>query len=111
MILFAEAAYSQAQQTTTSVDKVTYELWLEQDWDALIETGNRALDNGFDFYYLRYRLGIAYYQKQNYHRAGEHFQKAFEMNDGDDLLKEYLYYSYLLAGRKYEAYLHGTIIY
>jgi tetratricopeptide (TPR) repeat protein len=77
---------------------------MQQDWEALIETGNDALDKGFDFYYLRYRLGIAYYQQQNYHRAARHFRKAFDMNDRDDLLKEYLYYSYLLAGRRYEAY-------
>jgi len=104
ILLFTEAAYSQVQQTTSSVDTATYELWLKKDWDALIEIGNRALDNGLDFYYLRYRIGIAYYQKKNYHRSAQHFQKAFEMNNDDELLKEYLYYSYLLAGRNYEAY-------
>ena len=104
LLLFSEAAFSQAQQTTTSVDAATYQQWVQQDWDALIDTGNRALNNGFDFYFLRYRLGVAYYQKQNYHRAARHFQKAFEMNNADDLLKEYLYYSYLFGGRNYEAY-------
>ena len=104
MLFFAEALYSQAQQTTGSVDATTYQLWSQQDWDALIETGKHALENGFDFYYLRYRLGIAYYENQNYHRAAQHFQKAFEMNNSDELLNEYLYYSYLLTGRNYEAY-------
>jgi hypothetical protein len=104
MLLSAEVSYSQTQQTTSSVDATTYQLWAQQDWDTLIETGNRAIKNGIDFYYLRYRLGIAYYEKQNYHRAAKHFQKAFEMNDSDELLKEYLYYSYLLSGRNYEAY-------
>lgn len=107
MLFFASAAFSQASKTTTSADAATYQLWLQQDWDALIETGNRALNNGVDFYYLRYRLGVAYYHNQNYHRAARHFQKAFDMNKDDDLLKEYLYYSYLLAGRNYEAYFTG----
>ena len=78
MVLFAEASFGQIQQTTTSIDAATYELWLEQDWDALIETGNRALKNGFDFYYLRYRLGIAYHEKQNYQRAGSIFKKRLK---------------------------------
>jgi len=104
IILFCDAAYGQTQPTTTSVDAITYKLWLQQDWDTLIKTGNDALDDGFDFYYLRYRLGVAYYQHKNYHRAARHFQKAFDMNGDDDLLKEYLYYSYLLAGRRHEAF-------
>ncbi len=104
VFLFSDAAFGQTQPTTTSVDAATYQLWVQQDWDALIETGNEALDNGIDFYYLRYRLGVAYYEHKNYHRAARHFQKAFDMNGDDDLLKEYLYYSYLLAGRRHDAY-------
>lgn len=104
MLFFVEVSYSQAQQTTSTVDATTYQLWSQQDWNTLIETGNLAIKNGIDFYYLRYRLGVAYYEKQNYHRAAQHFQKAFEMNDSDELLKEYLYYSYLFSGRNYEAY-------
>lgn len=101
MLFFTEVSYS---QTTSSVDASTYQLWSQKDWDTLIETGNLAIKNGIDFYYLRYRIGVAYYEKQNYHRAAQHFQKAFEMNESDELLKEYLYYSYLLSGRNYEAY-------
>ncbi|MFO7799034.1 tetratricopeptide repeat protein [Rhodohalobacter sp.] len=104
MLFFSEVSYSQGQQTTSTVDATTYQLWSQQDWNTLIETGNLAIKNGIDFYYLRYRLGVAYYEKQNYHRAAQHFQKAFEMNDSDELLKEYLYYSYLFSGRNYEAY-------
>ncbi|TVP98658.1 MAG: hypothetical protein EA359_17970 [Balneolaceae bacterium] len=96
-------AYSQTPMTTTTIDAATYEQWSYQNWDALIETGNKALKNGIDFYYLRYRMGIAWYEKKNYRKASRHFRAAWEMNSRDDTLNEYLYYSLVFAGWDYEA--------
>ena len=94
---------SQSGPTASSVDTATFELWRDQDWDGLIATGRDALDHGIDFYYLRYRMGIAWYEKGNYHQAARHFQAAWRMNPDDGLLNEYLYYSYLFSGRSYES--------
>ncbi len=51
-----------------------------------------------------YRLAIAFYEKQNYHRALIHFKKAYEFNQHDPYLLEYLYYANLFSGRQKAAY-------
>ncbi|KAB2879456.1 hypothetical protein F9K33_09340 [bacterium] len=86
-----------------TVDKITYSLWLEKEWDKLIIEGKKSLDHGIDFYYLRVRMGIAYFEKQNYHQSIRHFEKAYAVNSVETFLKEYLYYSYLYSGRQTEA--------
>jgi len=94
-----------AQQTLSvpAVDSATYSAWQQQDWSGLIRLGKEALENGIDFYYLRVRLGIAYYERENYHAALPHFENAYARNQQEDYLKEYLYYTYLLTDRWAEA--------
>ena len=94
---------AQVPLTTTVVDGKTYELWTQGNWDELIQVADQALENGIDFYYLRYRLGIAWFQKKNFHKAATHFKVARNMNRNDNLLNEYLYYSLLYGGWTYEA--------
>jgi tetratricopeptide (TPR) repeat protein len=103
LILSLQHAYGQTPVTTSYADEVTYRHWANQEWDDLIKAGNEALKHGIDFYYLRYRLGIAWYEKSNYQKASRHFQKAWDMNPSDDTLNEYLYYSFVLSGWTYEA--------
>jgi tetratricopeptide (TPR) repeat protein len=86
-----------------SVDTQTYSLWLKKDWKSLIKLGKQSLKNNIDFYYLRVRMGIAYYEQKNYHMAIHHFEKAYKVNSQEVYLKEYLYYSYLFAGRYSDA--------
>ena len=97
--------FSHAQQplSLVSVDAQTYTLWQKKDWNGLIAMGKQALKADIDFYYLRVRLGIAYYEKKNYHMALHHFEKAYKMQSHESYLKEYLYYSYLFAGRETDA--------
>ena len=94
-----------AQETLSlpSVDSQTYLLWLQKDWKSLIKEGKHALENNIDFYYLRVRMGIAYYEQKNYHMAIHHFEKAYKVNAQEAYLKEYLYFSYLFAGRNADA--------
>ena len=62
-----------------SVDAQTYSLWQKKDWNGLIAAGKKALKADIDFYYLRVRMGIAYYEKKNYHMALLHFEKAYKL--------------------------------
>ena len=87
----------------TSLDQQTYELYLDKNWKDLVSLGKNGLDNGFDYFYLRMRIGIAYYELGNYHRAIPHFRKALVFNSKDLFANEYLYYSYLFSGRKADA--------
>ncbi len=86
-----------------TADSITYASWLTGNWNRLIQEGNEALAQGIDFYYLRYRLGVAWFEKGDYHRAIHHFEHAWAANPYDIILQEYLYYAYLFAGRHAEA--------
>jgi tetratricopeptide (TPR) repeat protein len=96
-------AFVQAQQSLPQVDAKTYELFQQGAWDRLIEEGNKAIQQGIDFYYLRVRIGIAHYEKRNYHAAIRHFEKARELNDSESYVQEYLYYANIFSGRSAEA--------
>lgn len=103
MLTWPTVVYAQTTRSLPEVERLTYELYQQKNWDGLIAEGNKALNQGMDYYYLRVRLGIAYYEKQNYHLASKHFDKALEMNDAEDYVKEYLYYAYLFSGRQADA--------
>ncbi|HBF87876.1 MAG TPA: hypothetical protein DDX39_04460 [Bacteroidales bacterium] len=85
------------------VDKLTYQNYLEKKWDSIIETGNKAISQNIDYYYLRIRLGIAYYETQQYEKAIVNFEKSLEFNSNDALANEYIWYSYLFLGQYEEA--------
>lgn len=90
---------AQVYNNFNTVDKETYQLYLDKDWDLLIDKCNQAIKNGIDYYFLRMRLGIAFYEKHNYIKASDHFKKALEFNEGDPVALEYLYYSHMYTGR------------
>ena len=100
---FSLKTYSQEKLTYEKVNEKTYEYYLNKNWKELISFGNKALKQNIDFYYLRYRLGIAYYETEKFISAIPEFLKAFEVNPADNDLNEYLYYSYLLSGNSEEA--------
>ena len=86
-----------------TIDSLTYKFYEEQNWGELIYIGEKAIKNNIDYFYLRMRIGIAYYEKQKYRKARVHFEKAIAFNSTDDIANEYLYYSYLYSGMKAEA--------
>ncbi|MCD6201809.1 MAG: hypothetical protein J7K46_08375, partial [Bacteroidales bacterium] len=96
-------ASGQEPETFADFNNRTYTLYERKQWKELLETGRKALKNGYDFYYLRMRMGIAAYEKQNYVRAIHHFRKALIFSKNDPLALEYLYYAYLFTGRDIEA--------
>jgi len=88
--------------TYRNIDSLSYALYKQQQWDELIVAGNAALKHSIDYYYLRMRMGIAWYTKQNYRQAIPHFEGALKFNELDEISMEYLYYCYLLSGRQYD---------
>ena len=90
-------------QDFVSVDKETYKLYMDKQWDELIRAGKLGLKQDIDYYYLRMRIGIAFYEKKNYKASQIHFRKALELNEGDPVASEYLYFAYLLAGQTQQA--------
>ncbi|MFD2200753.1 hypothetical protein [Shivajiella indica] len=104
-VLFYVLAFGHvnAQQSLPQVDSLTYQLYLKKSWTELIQVGNKAIRNEIDYYYLRVRMGIAFFEKANYHEAIRQFEIARSMNNSEAYLLEYLYYAYLFSGRSSEA--------
>jgi len=101
--LFFLKSYSQNEIDAAEIETKTLESYTNKNWNSLISLGNEAIKNGNDYFYLRMRLGIAYYEKKNYCLALGHFKKAIDFNATDDLANEYLYYSYTYIGKEEEA--------
>ncbi|OGP12410.1 MAG: hypothetical protein A2053_04105 [Deltaproteobacteria bacterium GWA2_50_8] len=95
--------YSQDTLNSAYFEKRTLELYNNQNWNELIPIAEKAIVQNIDYYYLRVRIGIAFYEKKRYTKAIEHFEKALEFNPDDNLSKEYIYYSLLFSGKTFEA--------
>ncbi len=94
------SARAPQQKGLTYYDKTTYDAYLKGDWHTVIRSGREALKEGIDFYYLRMRIGTAYYSLRNYEKAIIHFRKALSFNNKDIAAQQYLYYCYLFSGRE-----------
>ncbi len=90
------------EKNFTYYDTLTYNMYLKQDYKNLIKAGNKALNSDIDYYYLRMRMGIAAYNLKQYRLAVSHFKKA-AFFDNNDIVAEYLYYSYVFGGMPLEA--------
>ena len=92
-----------AQLTYPEVDRSTYDLYESKDWKPLLDYGRQAEAEGFDFYYLNVRMGIACYQLGRFYCAESSFEKALQKRPGDALSNEYLYWIYRQTDRLPEA--------
>lgn len=88
-----------------TVDMLTYHCFEEKKWDSVIVVGKQALHQDIDYYYLRVRLGIAYFEKQEYIPATVHLRKARQFNSGDPMVSDYLYRAYVYTNRNEEAHI------
>jgi len=86
-----------------TVDYKTYGYYMDQSWDSLICIGNKAIEENIDYYYLRVRLGVAYYSIKKFMNAVIHFEHALKFNSQSEFAMEYLYYSYIYSGRETES--------
>lgn len=92
-----------AQQSYIYFDTLTYRLYNQYKWDSVIFYGNKAIDQGIDYYYLRMRIGISYFLKKQYSQGLEHFLKAKDFNS-NNIVNEYIYFSYLYSGQVRDAF-------
>lgn len=103
LLTTARGSFTSAAMDFSTVDRLTYRCFTEQKWDSVILVGKQALRHEIDYYFLRVRLGIAYYKKTAYFPASVHLKKAREFNAGDAYVADYLYYAYLYTNREEEA--------
>jgi len=92
-----------SQNNTDNIEKNTLELIQNKQYKKLIQIGEDAIKNNIDYFFLRYRIGVAYYYLGNYRMAAYHLEKAMIFNSDDPTELEYLYYSYIFSGRTSDA--------
>lgn len=102
-LLLLSGSYGQEPVDFKTINEKTYRLYTQEKWDSLVIMDKQDIVTEVDYYYLRMRLGIAWYSTKNYRKAAGHFSKALEFNQGDPLAMEYLYFSRLFAGQTSEA--------
>lgn len=86
------------------LEKLTKDLYLMSDWDGLVKLSKRINADHFATYEMDYRLAVAYYYTGDYIDSAskfEHIINKYQIKN--DLIKEYLYYSYLFSGRDQDA--------
>ena len=114
LILFislnALRCYGQDKRSFIEVDTTTYNLYLSGQWDELVREGNKAIDSGTDYFYLRMRIAYALFMQKKYRAAIPHYEKAIQFNRKDIYANAYLLHSYVFSGRKNDAIkLSGTL--
>jgi len=85
--------FSQDSLNFKQVDSLSYKAYIIKDWKEVKSIGSKAINQDIDYFYLRMRLGIAYYEQENYRKAAQHFDKAIDFNPDDSLATEYLFYA------------------
>lgn len=91
------------QEGFSQLDKKTYQLYEQGNWQALTKLADKGIKEGIDYYYLRMRAGIAWFEIGDYEKSSKHFSAALGFSEHDPLALEYLYYSYIYLGKKTEA--------
>ena len=84
-------------------ESLTYRLYTQQKWDSLLIVGEKAIDQGYDYYYMRARVGIAAFELQKYVCAATHLQAALNFNNSELYITQLLYRSLFYSGRVDEA--------
>lgn len=103
LILKSVTTTAQDSSLVENTDQKSYRLYTEKKWTELIKFGKSAIKKGDDYFYLRMRIGIAYYEKKNFSLAENEFKKALSFNSTDELALEYLYYCYVFNGKTEDA--------
>ena len=76
-VLISGKTISQDTLNSAIVEQKSYQLYLDKNWSELVKFGNEVVNQGYDYYYLQIRIGIAYFEKKNYSLAENHFKKVF----------------------------------
>lgn len=92
---------SQAQVNPLSekkVDSLSYAMYLNQDWDSLVSLGKKSRNEGIDFYYLKVRMGIAYFKTGKMLSAVKLLEEAYSIDTTNLIVQDYLYWAYRYSG-------------
>jgi len=104
LLLLFIALSVQAQQDLSfkQIDENTLTFYNQSKWDSLINLGRQAEKQGVNYYYLNYRMGVAYFYKNNFFQAQYYLQKALKQNKtawNDPFFRELLHLCFVYTKR------------
>jgi len=103
IIMFSLSAIVFSQKTDSYAAQ-TLVLFNGADWETLIIVAHDAIENKATSYEIDYRLAVAYYYTKNYYDCAEQFEYIIKKyQTKNEVILEYLYYSYLFTGRQQDA--------
>ena len=77
------------------MDSLSYAQFQNHAWKDLMHTGIEAKAKGISFFYLDFRIGIAYFNTHMYRKALSYFERCYFLDFNNEDLNAYLYYCYL----------------
>jgi len=92
--------YAQERYTISTSDSITYQYYMNGDWENVIRSGNESIQQQVDFKWLRQRMGYAYYMKGDYYKALQQYEKALAFDTSDTVTLTYLYYCGLFSNNE-----------
>jgi hypothetical protein len=95
---------AQNEKEKAIYDSITYHYYQNSVWDSVIDIGKEAVYKGYDFYFLRMRMGIAYEVQSNYRMAEKQFAQALDFKPNDAIAASNLYHAAVNGGRQHVAY-------
>ena len=90
-LIYSLNTLGQGDLSYAQVEDSTYIYYLKKDWQKLIKFGTKAQKNGFNYYYLNLRMGIANFYLNNLFDAEANLKKALTQNQIDSVPYNYLY--------------------
>ncbi|WP_298366675.1 hypothetical protein [uncultured Lutibacter sp.] len=99
LLLMINSLHSQQNKNSyKTIDSLTYDLFLKQEWKNLLKVGNDFKKNETDFYYLKIRMGIANFKLGKYLLAVKLLEEAYNLNNFNVVVQDYLYWAYRYSG-------------
>lgn len=88
-----------AQYDSRYYENITHAHYSAREWDSLIYSAEEAIGAGFESFYIRLRLGAAWYAKADYAKAVRHLEAARKFNATDEFANTLLFAAYMNIGR------------
>src|SRR5665647_287228 len=100
--------YAEQPITYQLADSISYQHYMNGDWDKLINYGHEAIKQDVDFKNLRKRMGYAYFVKADYFKSQQQYEKALTFDESDVDVRIYLYYCGIYKGDNAYAQYHAS---
>ncbi|MDB5012803.1 MAG: hypothetical protein JWQ25_1005 [Daejeonella sp.] len=112
IVLLLTLAFSQsvkAQQISSAeADSITYAQYISSNWKDLKLTGERALEQGIDFPFLRLRIAYANFVEGNYSGALKQYNQVLKSDSYNSTARLYSYWCNKYLNREDEAAYHAS---